>query len=174
MIKDISIFFENYNHCVRCGKKTKRGEKNVAICTSCGFHNYINPRPTTGAILKNSEGEILLVKRKVPPQKNFWDTPGGFVDLNESVEESLLRELDEELGITVFDLKYFYSGYDTYLYQGILYPTLPLVFVGHIGDQIPQPKSDVSEVKFFTIKEIPFERLAFQHLKDALKEFTKK
>ena len=43
---------------------------------------------------------ILLVKRGAPPRKGFWCLPGGFMELEESPEETALRELREEAGIT--------------------------------------------------------------------------
>ncbi|MCD4740067.1 NUDIX hydrolase [archaeon] len=45
------------------------------------------------------DNKIVLVKRKYPPFKGYWAIPGGLVAMEETVEESALRELKEETGI---------------------------------------------------------------------------
>ena len=50
-------------------------------------------------ILKKSN--ILLVKRKISPWKDYWDIPGGYCEANESLEECALREAQEEIGKTI-------------------------------------------------------------------------
>ncbi len=54
------------------------------------------------AALTNDNGEILLQKRPIGGQMGgLWEFPGGKVDLGESPESALVRELEEELGIIV-------------------------------------------------------------------------
>ena len=56
----------------------------------------------TAAILRNASNQILIARR--PPGKNlagYWEFPGGKIEENESPEESLKRELKEEMNITV-------------------------------------------------------------------------
>ena len=53
-----------------------------------------------GAIIIR-EGEILLEKRKNEPGKGKWSVPGGLVELGESVEQTVMREVKEETGLEV-------------------------------------------------------------------------
>jgi len=53
-----------------------------------------------GAILVQ-DGKILLEKRKNPPGKGQWSVPGGLVELGESIEQAVLREVKEETGLEV-------------------------------------------------------------------------
>ena len=59
-------------------------------------------RPLVGAgALVHRGNRVLLVKRRRPPNKGAWVFPGGLVELGESVEEAVIREVKEETGMTV-------------------------------------------------------------------------
>lgn len=171
MKSDINIFLKKIRFCFICGGNLDKKENNLLICSSCNFYHYINPKPCNAAILANSKGEILLVKRKYPPKKGYWDLPGGFVDLNENAEESMARELKEELGIKINNLKYFGSYNDSYCYGRNCFPTVSFVFQGVIGNQKLESKSDVQDLRFFSVKDVPFSQLAFESVRKAINEF---
>jgi len=69
------------------------------FCLQCNQPIYENPIPASAAIVFNTRGEVLLVKRNVEPQKGEWCLPGGFVELKERPEDCCLRELEEETGL---------------------------------------------------------------------------
>ena len=54
-----------------------------------------------GAVVLNGEGHVLLVKRAHEPLKGEWSLPGGGVEIGETLEASIVRELFEETGLTV-------------------------------------------------------------------------
>ncbi|RKN31832.1 NUDIX domain-containing protein [Micromonospora musae] len=56
------------------------------------------PRVAAGALFFNDEGHVLLVR---PSYKRHWEIPGGFVEPGESPRAACLREVEEELGLTV-------------------------------------------------------------------------
>jgi len=72
-----------------------------------------------------NEGRILLCRRK--PEKSlggYWEFPGGKIEVGETEEESLYRELQEELGIKVEIERYFMSvvhNYDAFTIELIAY-----------------------------------------------------
>jgi 8-oxo-dGTP diphosphatase len=55
-----------------------------------------------GAIIVDGD-KILLEKRKNEPSKGKWSIPGGLLELGESVEEAVIREVQEETGLEVYD-----------------------------------------------------------------------
>ena len=65
-------------------------------------YRYPHPAVTTDVVIftiRQDRLQILLIKRTLPPHKNQWALPGGFVELEESLEEGARRELEEETGV---------------------------------------------------------------------------
>jgi len=58
------------------------------------------PRVGVGGVILH-DSKVLLLLRKSPPEAGFWSLPGGRVELMELVEDALVRELKEELGVEV-------------------------------------------------------------------------
>ncbi len=159
-----------FKFCPQCQKSIKKTNRLIQ-CQYCHFNFYLNPVPTNGLILENNNGEILLVKRKFPPKKDYWDIPGGFINFKETVEESLVREIKEELGINLNNFVYFSSCYDNYLYKKINYQTLCLIFVKKNFQGEIITNDDISQAKFFKKSEINFKKIAFKGIAKALKNY---
>lgn len=67
-------------------------------------YSYDYPRPSVtvdGLVFRSVAGdlEILLIKRKKDPFKNCWALPGGFMEMDETPEEGVVREVQEETGL---------------------------------------------------------------------------
>jgi len=160
-----------YRFCPRCGNPFSRENETLLSCPSCSLRYYINARPCNAVILENKTGKILMVRRRFAPRKDAWDLPGGFVSIRETIEQSVVRELREELGATVTGTVYFGSYADTYLFGGITYHTVGLVFTGKIGDTKTTPLDDASEIRFFAKDEVLKQDIAFRSVKKALTDY---
>ena len=91
-----------FNHCSICGSELNirsiEGRPRL-FCPSCGWIRYENPLPCAAAFVKNTAGDILLVKRGVEPGYGSWALPSGFIEIDETPETACLRELEEETGL---------------------------------------------------------------------------
>lgn len=59
---------------------------------------------SSAALVRNDEGKILLLEHYFRPDKG-WGLPGGFVEHNETPEQAAIREVREESGVEIYDLK---------------------------------------------------------------------
>lgn len=164
-----------FRFCPNCQKSIKLIDK-VIDCSSCGFHFYLNPVPTTAIILENDNEEIIFVKRKFPPKKDYWDLPGGFIEFKETAEEAIKREVKEEINLEIKNPLFLGSYVGFYPYKGIRYQPLCLIFYQKIVDkeiEKLQANDDVKEINFFHKTKIPWLKLAFIDIKEGLKDYLK-
>lgn len=161
----------DFPFCPKCGKSFMKISARNTVCKSCGLDYYVNPRSCNAIIIVDDKKRILLVKRAMDPAKGLWDLPGGFMDIGETAEGSVVREAKEELGVDVDELKYLFSGYDRYEYKGLNYHTLGFVFTARIVAGDVKPLDDVAEIQYFSEDEIPWDRLAFPVLGQTLRRF---
>ena len=128
-------------------------------------YSYPYPRPMVTsdvAVLRlEEEPEILLVRRKDPPFEASWALPGGFMEMEETLEEAARRELREETGIHAGEL----IRFETYDDPGRdpRGRTITQVFIALWKEEagIPVAGSDAGEVKWFPLRALP--GLAFDH-----------
>ncbi len=160
-----------YNQCLLCGGKLKPEGPRLLICSQCGHHHYINPSPCNAVIIENEKGEILLVERKADPKKGYWDLPGGFIEPYETFEDSVKREIREELSIEIKIEKIVGVYNDTYLFQGVELPTLGVAVSAKIISGEPKASDDISSYQFFPKTEILNQKIAFPSVSQALSDY---
>lgn len=121
--------FQVFRFCPRCGSVefVKADEKSLK-CKDCGFRYYFNMSASVAAVIRNENNKVLFTTRKHEPAAGLLDLPGGFVDPGETAEEAIKREIKEELNLQVVGMSFFASFPNKYLFGGIYYQTLDLVF----------------------------------------------
>jgi len=118
---------------------------------------------TAAAIIEFPDRRILLIKRATVPFKGYWALPGGKADSGETVEETVLREVREEIGIEVKIVKKIGEYHERGVQDGIEYDYYPACFlVKPVGGRIERQEREIERIEFFNFKEIP-DRLAFEH-----------
>jgi len=163
-----------FRFCPKCGSEGFQYQSDSSFkCNSCSFRYFINSSTAVTAIIRAANGKILLTERLNDPMKGTLDLPGGFVDVGESAEEALAREIKEELNLTVTDYSYFGSYPNRYLYGGIVYFTLDMVFICNVeGFKMISAGDDVADYMFLDIKEIDMEAVGLESVKKVLADYT--
>jgi ADP-ribose pyrophosphatase YjhB (NUDIX family) len=157
--------------CPRCGHVFSPVPPQLLRCRTCHLEWFINPRPCNAIIIANDRGEILLTKRAHNPAKGLWDLPGGFVNIGETLEQSVIREGYEELGVQLGDVEYLFSGPDRYLFSGINAHTIGAVFRAVVKGGTLKANDDVAEIRFVPVDKVPYDKLAFPVLRETLRKF---
>ncbi len=147
-------------HCWECGAPvtTEFVEgRDRKVCTACRTILYENPAPTTAALITNKNNELLLVKRARNPEKSAWCLPGGFLEVGESPEQGVLRELKEETNLegTVESL----VGLAPSM-RGHWGDVVVIGFAVQVNGGVIQPGDDAEAAQYFSFGALP--QLAFQ------------
>ena len=126
-------------------------------------YKYPRPALTVDAVVFKEIGikkEILLIQRKFAPYKGKWALPGGFVDMDETLEQAALRELKEETGITNVALQQL-KAFST-IERDPRSRTISVVFWG-VANQATEviAGDDAGKAQWFDLTQLP--PLAFDH-----------
>ncbi len=119
------------------------------------------------AVIRNSLGQVLLARRPTshPIAGGLWEFPGGKVEPGEKPEDALIREIQEELGVTIVVARS--RGQDgllglaSHVYPGAGdSPNVHILLAGYhadlaAGDEAKIRLSDVAEVKWIFAHELP-------------------
>ena len=133
--------------------------------TKTNIFNYPHPFVTVDVLILtvvDNDLRILLVKRKDEPFKNYWSIPGGFVQIDESLDEAAVRALQEKTGVKDVYLEQLYSFGD------INRDPRAMVLTVSYFALTPSNKVGFSRVEdvgaaWFSVKSLPV--LAFDHKK---------
>lgn len=140
---------QNHRFCGRCGEQTRLAERGTALrCPACGLSAF--PRVSPAVIVLVHDGDRMLLGRahRFPP--GMYSTLAGFVEPGESAEDALRREVREEAGVEVGDLRYFGS-------QPWPFPhSLMLGFhARYAGGEVRLEDDEMEDVRWFTRDHLP-------------------
>ena len=164
-----------FRYCPICGSdrfvinnfKSKR-------CEDCGFIYYFNPSSATVAVIINDKKEILVATRANEPAKGTYDLPGGFVDMDESAENAVMREVEEETGLKIQSVQYLFSIPNLYMYSGFEVETTDMFFLCKIeGNYDFTAYDDVSELRFIPISQLDPAKFGLRSIKQGIERIMK-
>jgi NAD+ diphosphatase len=135
-----------HQYCGSCGGRTvARASERARECPACGSVTYPRLAPAVMGLVKR-EGELLLARAPRFPE-GMYSALAGFVEPGESLEQCLEREIDEEVGIRVRNVRYFAS-------QPWPFPHSLMIafFADYDGGEIRVDGAEITDAKWFDAK----------------------
>jgi NAD+ diphosphatase len=138
-----------HQYCGCCGAQTEnKTDERAKICNSCGYINY--PRISPAVIVAVTKGSEILLAQGIRFKGGFYSVLAGFVEPGETFEECVQREIEEEVGIKVKNIKYFASQ---------PWPFPDSLMVGFTAEyasgQIIIDKKEICDANWFTVDSLP-------------------
>lgn len=164
-----------FKFCPRCGSaKFIPASNNEMHCSTCGFRHFVNPAAAVAALITDKNGQLLLTRRRNAPAAGMLDLPGGFVDKFETAEDAIMREVNEELHLHIDDTHFFGSFPNEYLFGGVVYFTLDIVFVCTVNNlNTLLPADDVSSCEFIAPDKINLNEIGLDSVKNIILSYWK-
>jgi NAD+ diphosphatase len=138
-----------HQFCSRCGHPSRDKEDETAkTCDVCGFVSF--PVASPAIIVAVTRGEEILLAHASRFPKNMYSVLAGFVEPGESLEECVRREVREEVGVEVTDIRYFGS-------QPWPFPnSLMIGFTAeYAGGAIRADAKEIADAGWFTAGRLP-------------------
>lgn len=139
-----------HRYCGRCGTSTELAPGERAMrCPSCGLSAFPRLAPAIIVLVEREDGRALLA-RNVNFPGHLYSCVAGFVEPGESLEEAVRREVREEVGVDVGDVRYWGS-------QPWPFPhSLMLGFhASYAGGEVVCDPAEIADAKWFTPEEMP-------------------
>ncbi len=152
---------QSIRFCSRCGGSLVFGpvegeERDRLACPACGFIAYVNPRPVVTTLPITEDGEVVLLRRGIPPGYGAWAQPGGFLEIDETVRDGAIRETLEETGLLVEPVAL------VGLYSRPEAAILVVVYEARIIGGEVRTGPEALEIRSFRPEDIPWPLIAFQ------------
>ena len=144
-----------WRFCAICGNELTPADDGESIrphCPACRRFYYRNPVPAACCFVARDDGALLLTLRAVEPCKGEWSLPGGYIELEETTEESARRELREETGLEARRLRLLGISTKPSKISG------SVMVIGYVVEEWAgtlQPGSDALDLRFFASAERP-------------------
>lgn len=157
------------SYCKKCGQTTQESIPDGdhlprAVCSSCGYIHYENPKLIVGCI-PEWKNKILLCKRAIEPRFGLWTLPAGFMENRETTAAGAARETLEEANANVHDLEAFT------LYDIPHISQVYLMFRAKLTAPEYSVSPESSEVQLFDEENIPWDEIAFAAIKQTLRQY---
>lgn len=145
----VASFVDTHRHCGRCAAGLEDVEGELARrCPGCALVSY--PRLSPAVIVLVRRGDQALLARSARFPVPFFSTLAGFVEIGETLEATVAREIREEVGVDVDDVRYFGS-------QPWPFPhSLMVGFTARWKGGEPTPDGvEIAEARFFDADALP-------------------
>jgi 8-oxo-dGTP diphosphatase len=161
---------DDIHFCPVCGEPVIQREVEGRLrpfCQACDRPFFQDPK-VAAAVLIESEGKALLIKRANMPERGKWTLPAGFVDAGEDPQEAAKRECQEETGLQVRIHSLVDVFYGKEHERGA---DIVILYRGNVESGSLRAGDDAQEVGFFEPNEIP--PLAFDATQKAIRRWLR-
>ncbi len=164
---------EDLQYCPNCGAplvlRLLPSEDRPRLVCDRGHILYVNPKVIVG-VVPERRGRILLMRRAIEPRYGTWTFPGGFMEIDETVEQCAVRECAEEVGVEVRlgAILGVYSRPAPYS-PGIV----SIVYRGRVTRGEVRVGQEALEARWFRREEIPWDDLAYETTRWALRDWLR-
>ncbi len=139
----------NHQYCSRCGTPTRlRGDERSRTCPACQYTTY--PPVTPAIMILVTHGRRLLLARKPSFPPGRYSALAGFVEPGEMLEDTVIRETREEVGVEIRNIRYFGS-------QPWPFPhSLMIAFTAeYAGGELRPDGVEIEEARWFDLEGLP-------------------
>lgn len=145
----IARWHERHRFCSVCGAPTVSAQSgHLRICTACGTHQFPRTDPAVIMLVTDEEDRALLGRNPTWPEGRF-STLAGFVEPGEALDDAVRREVMEEVGVQVGEVRY--AGSQPWPFP----QSLMLGFFGSADStQITVDADEIAEARWFTRDEV--------------------
>ncbi|MEX0605463.1 MAG: NAD(+) diphosphatase [Marinobacter sp.] len=145
----VAQWWRDHRFCGRCGQATDyHPNERARWCTSCKIPWYARVAPCVIVVIRQ-EGRMLLAQ-SVRARKHFYSLIAGFVEAGESAEEAVAREVLEETGLQVTNIRYCRSQPWPFPHQLMLG-----FFADYVGGQLVLQQDELVHADWFRPGELP-------------------
>lgn len=142
-------WYRTHRYCGRCGGLNETHPRDRAmVCDRCGIHAY--PRLSPSIIVLIHKGDEVLLARNHRFPAGMYSTLAGFIEPGENVEETLVREVKEEVGVDVTNLMY--QGSQSWPFPNSLMLGFHAEYAG--GEIVCQP-DEIADAAWFNLGSLP-------------------
>lgn len=137
-------------YCGKCGAALiHKTDERALLCSSCG--NIIYPKISPAVIVAIICDDRILLAKGVNFRGGFYSLVAGYADIGETLEDAVVREVKEEVGLDVTDIRYYSSQ------PWPLSGSMMIGFIAHADDRQPiiMDKKEILDAAWFTRDQLP-------------------
>ncbi|MEM1153872.1 MAG: NAD(+) diphosphatase [Pseudomonadota bacterium] len=139
----------DHQYCGRCGIEMQVDPVERAMrCAPCNISHF--PKIAPCVIVLVTRGDELLLARNVNFPRPMYSTLAGFIEAGETAEDTLAREVREEVGVEIENIRYFHS-------QSWPFPNQLMLgfFADHAGGDIVCDQVEIADAQWFHFRDLP-------------------
>lgn len=150
--RHLEHWYRDNRFCGRCGRpmSPSMAERKL-VCTACGYSVY--PRINPAVIVAVHDGERLLMARYAKRPIPWFVLLAGFIEIGETAEQCVAREVQEEVGVAVKNIRYY--GSQPWGMSG----NLTLAYTAELdgSDRLTVEHRELSEARWFLRSQVPIQ-----------------